>query len=546
MARSMPAPIRGWYVGSPMADAPAGTAFLLENAFPEYDFVRARGGALEFASGMTDPVRALIPFTNGVIAKLFAYAGITIFDATSGGPNPPFAVTGLNGVAEVSYTQYGGTGPQTLVVANGVDPLHFYNGTTWSTTPAWTGDLTTNNEKISFVWQYNHRLYGIAEESMHVYYTAVNAIGGPTTVFPMAPLMRLGGKLVAGGTWTQYTVSGEQYTWFVISSEGEVVVFTGSFPGDDGSTQGGVPGRAWTQQGCYKIGRPLAKNCINTVGGDAAILTEDGIVALSKVMYLDQIALNFTAITQPIAPAFREAVLARAGQPGWQMTLWPGRYMGIICMPQLSGKPNIQFIANARTGFWCRYSGWDARCFAIHGLLEKNLFYGTSDGRIMQAETGGMDDSKAYTATIFYSYNAVGSQDVTATGSLGSQLSGQQQLSASQAISRKLVTMVRTRFQTNMLGLNPAISINTDYDTTVPSLPSPSGTIQAGTNWDTAKWDADSWGGAIFRQTQVWRPVYAMANVVAPIIQVTLKTEATPDVRLTNIDVVFEQGNMFG
>src|SRR5882724_7006339 len=181
-ARSLVAPIRGWYVGSPMADAPLGTAFLLENVFPEYDFVRLRGGAIQFASGMTGIVRSLIPYTNGVIAKLFAYAGNTIYDVTAGGINPPFVVTGLNAVNEVSYVQYSGTGPQTLVVANGADPLQFYNGTAWSIAPAWTGMGAT---QPSFVWQYNHRLYGIADDTLDVYYTAVNAIGGPVTIFPM-------------------------------------------------------------------------------------------------------------------------------------------------------------------------------------------------------------------------------------------------------------------------------------------------------------------------------------------------------------------------
>jgi len=223
------------------------------------------------------------------------------------------------------------------------------------------------------------------------------------------------------------------------------------------------------------------------------------------------------------------------------MTLWPIRYMAILNMPQLT-PPNIQFVANERTGYWCRFSGWDARCFAISGLDFDVLYYGTSDGRVMQAETGGMDDSKAYTATIFYSYSGVGALDVGSIGGVGEQ----QAVSASQAVARKKIMMVRARFQTNIPAVTPTITVNVDYDVSIPGPPGPSGTIPAGGVWDVSKWDVDQWTGPIFTQTQNWVPVYAMASAVAPIVQVTFKSAATPDMRLTNIDVLFEPGNIFG
>ena len=645
-SRALIAPVKGWYVGSPMANAPIGTAFLLENAFPEYDYVRARGGALEWAHGMTTKIVALMPYTNGVVAYLFAYdsAG-KIFDVTVGGAVGAAVVTGLTAAVDVAYCQYSGTGPQTLLVVNGADVIQFFNGATWSTSPAWTfGSATasatitfgsnpltgsvldlngtfvtftnvpatntvpiggtlaetlqnlasflngSNDEQIvkctyvasptvltitfvvagtdgnaftisagtspasggtvshatlqggtvgampapiSFVWEYNSRLYGIGAGTTDVYYPAVNAIGGPTTVFPVAPLLKHGGQLVAGGSWNQLTSNGVLYQWFVVSSEGEVVLFNGGFPGDP----------AWRQAGCYKIGRPLGIHCINTVGGDASIMTEDGIVAMSQVVQIDEAGLFNKALTVPIAPAWKEAVQARTTYKGWQMTLWPIRYMAIVNLPQLT-PPNIQFVANERTGYWCRFTGWDAQSFAVSGLATSNLYFGTSDGRIMKAETGGMDDGKAYTMTVFYSYSGLGSLDVgsISTGALGEQ----QSVSQSQAVARKKITMVRARFQTNIPAVAPTIKIGIDYDTSIPSPPAPSGTIPAGAVWDVAQWDVDQWTGPVFSQSQNWIPTYAMASAVAPIVQVTFKSSATPDVRLTNVDVLFEPGNIFG
>jgi hypothetical protein len=523
-SRSLLAPIKGWHVGSPMAAAPAATAFLLENAFPELDYVRARAGSKTFASGMSGEIQALMPYTDGTTVKLFAFNAGNIYDVTAGGAVGAAAVTGLDPAATMSFVQFSGTGPQTLVCADGVDALQFYNGTAWSTAPAWTGLGTAI---ISFVWEFNHRLYGIADDSTDVWYVAVDAIGGAAQIFPMGPLLRYGGQLIAGGTWTQLTSNGIVYNWFVISSEGEVVIFNGAFPGDS----------AWKQQGCYKVGRPLGPNCIQPVGGDVALLTEDGIVSLSSVQTLDQIALANQAVTLPIGPAFRDAVIARAGFPGWQMILWPLRSMAIVNMPQI-GPPNIQFVANARTGAWCRYSGWDANCFAVHGLSPSNLYYGTSDGRVMQAETGGMDDGLSYTSTIFLSYSDLATLDTSIAGTPTS--------SAGQSVARKHVTMVRARFQTNIAAISPKITINVDFDTTIPTSPSPSGGLVAGALWGTAKWGVDVWPAASFTQSQTWIPVYADASQLAPIIQVSLKTVSTPDVRLTSVDILFEGGNIFG
>jgi len=527
-SRSLGVPVKGWYVGAPMAEAPAGTAFLLENTFPEYDYIRLRGGAVQFATGMSGVVRTLLPYTDGTAGKLFAVNAGNIFDISLGGAVGAPVVTGLNATAIMSYTQYSGTGPQTLVCANGVDPLQFYNGTSWSTAPAWTG---LGPAAISNVWQYNNRLYGIAANSTDVYYVGVNAIGGPVTIFPMGPLLRLGGKLAAGGTWTQLTSNGIQYTWFVISTEGEIIVFTGSFPGD-------TTGDPWRQTGCYKMSRPLGQNCIQAGGGDVAILTEEGIEALSQARSLDEIAIAPRAVSAAIGPAFREAVIARSGLVGWQMIVWPLRYMAIVNMPQI-GPPHTQFISNARTGAWCRYIGWDARCFAIHGLGQSKLYYGTSDGRVMQAEQGGMDDGLSYCGTIFYSYSAVGTLDVGTAGS-GAVVS------AGQSTSRKQVKMIRPRFQTNIQDIIPKITINTDFNTTIPSPPPPSGTIPAGALWGVAKWGVDKWPGPSFFETQHWHETYAMSSVLAPVIQISIKNATTPDLRLTNIDVLFESGNIFG
>jgi hypothetical protein len=118
-SRTIVAPIKGWYVGSPLALAPDQTAVLLENAFPEIDFVRARGGAAEFATGMpAASVNTLMPYRSGGNYKMFASCNGGIYDVSNIGAVGAPLVAGLDPSAPFSYIQAGATGNQTLLAAN--------------------------------------------------------------------------------------------------------------------------------------------------------------------------------------------------------------------------------------------------------------------------------------------------------------------------------------------------------------------------------------------------------------------------------------------
>src|SRR5262245_18536655 len=54
-------------------------------------------------------------------------------------------------------------------------------------------------------------------------------------------------------------------------------------------------------------------------------------------------------------------------------------------------------VLNTGTGAWCRFPGYDATCF-IRRLGD--IFFGTQDGLVMQAERGGKDDGLPYVASL--------------------------------------------------------------------------------------------------------------------------------------------------
>ena len=502
----LPAPTKGWFVGANLADAPEGTAYVLDNAFPQLDYVRMRGGSNAYATGMPSAaVNTLIPYNAASSSKLFACCAGSIYDVSNVGAVGTAAVSGLSSSAVIEYTQFSNAGGSWLMAVNGTDPAQLYSGTTWTTSPAITG-LTLGN--LAFVWPYRNRIYGVVNNSLSYWYLPLNSIGGAATQVDMSGIFKKGGYIVGGSTWAVNANSGLYQLFVVITSEGEVAVYDGLNPADT----------AWTIRGQYAISRPLGRRCILPAGGDIAINTEDGVVPMSKVMSLDQIALANAAVTAPIAPAFRRAVIDRAGISGWQIMTWPLESMAIINLPKTSASDNTQFISNARTGAWARYTGWDANCFAVYN---NKLYYGSSDGRVMQGETGGQDDGKNYTMTVFPSYSPLQNPGI-----------------------RKFVKMVRPRIQ-SAFGIAPQLTIRVDFDTTLPQQPSANVVTSSGAVWDTALWDTAVWPAAISDQS-AWVAAQNFGTVVSPVIQLTLSSSSTPDIRLTATEILYENCNTLG
>ncbi len=642
----MPAPTKGWYVGANIADAPAGTAYILDNAFPQLDYIRMRRGSASWATGMTNATVSTIMTYNGpTSSKMFAVVSGSIYDVSSSGIVGAAAVTGLNSAANLEYVQFQGLSGSYLIAMNGQDGAQVFDGTAWNltysptantsnVTATPTGNTTSTSTTISslssatglvagmlvsgtgiqagttivsvnagaltmvislaatatntatpltcsnativtnissmtgiyagqsftgpgipsgttvisvnalassiiisqaatatasgvtlmfyktppisgltgnplvYPWIFKSRLYAVERDSLNVWYLGVSSIGGAATQFSLSSIFKYGGYIVAGASWAISSNSGLYEVFVAITSEGEVAIYDGGYPGDP----------AWTIKGLYKISKPLGRRCILKAGGDLAIMTEDGIVPMSSVMTLDQIALQNKAVTAPIAPAWRTAVLARQGISGWQIITWPLESMAIVCLPKAAAGDNTQFIANARTGAWARYLGWDANCF---GVYNNQLFYGTSDGRVMQAETGGQDDGANYTWTVFPSYSHLGSK-----------------------AARKLVKMVRPRIQSSF-PITPQVTIKTDYDTTAPANPGANPITATGAVWDTARWNVDVWPADLSDQS-AWRASEGLGMVIAPVVQLTLSTTQTPDIRLTATEILYEGANSLG
>lgn len=650
-AASIPACTKGWYVGANLAEAPPGTAYVLQNAFPQLNYVRMRRGTNVWASGMpSSVVPSLLPFNNGSSSKLFAVCNNAFYDVSSTGSVGAALVTGLSNSTWESM-QFTGTGGQFLVACNGVDNEQVWTGTQWAqNTASFTGSITgttltitavasgsivpgiqlfgtgvtigtklattavnitgsisgttltvtavsggtigvglvlsgstvvsgttitalgtgtggagtytvsisqsvasgplyLNNSGIggtgtyildtsqtvastptmtqnallmtgrtggpfAQIWGYKNRIYGVQSSSMTAWYGPLDSIGGSYTALPLSSIFTRGGYLMCGGTWAIDSTSGIYESCVFISSEGEVAMYAGDYPGASN----------WELKGRYKISKPLGRRCLMKAGGDLAIMTEDGIVPMSQVQTLDEVALQNVAITMPIAPAWRDAVTARAGLTGWQIVVWPLESMAVVNLPKSSADDNTQFVSNARTGAWAQYVGWDAQCFAVYEYgSSTGLFYGTSDGRVMQAEVTGSDNGQSYTMTLFPSYS-----DLDKPG------------------TRKQVKLAHPLVQANF-SANTQLTMKIDFDPSVPAAPGISINVLPGVPvWGASIWGRSYFPAAVIDQSQ-WTAAEAIGTVVSPVVQVsTNNVNITPDYRVNAIGLLFETGTPFG
>ena len=89
----------------------------------------------------------------------------------------------------------------------------------------------------------------------------------------MSSVAQLGGYLVAAGTWTIDAGYGVDDNLVFITSNGEVIVYSGTDPSDI---------TKFALVGVWRIGKPVGKRCLMKYGGDMIILTYNGLYPLDR------------------------------------------------------------------------------------------------------------------------------------------------------------------------------------------------------------------------------------------------------------------------
>ena len=504
----IPAPVKGWIAHGTPVNADPQTALIMENWFPEAQEIVARSGFEAFATNVaTGGVETLLSYRGGSAAKLFACGDGKIIDITSGGGFTG-AAGDVSGLAEDRWysTMFATAAGQFLVCANGGDDVRNYDGSTW-TTPTITG---VTSSTLIYPHAHKFRLWFIQSGSTDLWFLSASSIAGAATKFSIGGLLKKGGNITAIGTWSADAGDGMDDFFVIMTSEGEVIVYQGSDPTDRD---------LWSMVGIYAIGKPIGRRCMERIGGDLALLTEDGIVSAALALKLDRGVISEKSITSPIRDAFNAAVRRGADVYGWQMLVHPVRNMFILNVPGNGSTATCQFVMNTTTGAWCKFAGWDARCWANY---DGGIYFGRANGRVLKADTGARDGTRDIDLAVLPSYNHLGAR-------------GRQ----------KHVKMCQPIYYSDIIDNPPATSIAINYETPTEGNAVVSNTTGFFT-WDVSVWDGpDVWfGGSI---NDAWRGSGNIGYVISPYTTASINNEgATNQYRysLTGWTLVYEVGGV--
>lgn len=493
---SIPAPVRGWNARDSLANMPEDFAVSLDNMFPNLTSCDLRSGYESHSTGNgTGAVETLVEYAGPVTRKLISAAGSVIYDSSAAGGSTSIATGKTN--ARWQTTMMGTSGGNFLFMVNGADAPIYYNGSAF-VTPTLSSVTAAN---IIHVTTHQRRLFFVFKESLTFGYLPVVSVAGTVSTFDLSGLCRKGGYLMAIGSWTRDGGSGPDDLFVAITSEGEVILYSGNDPSTAAN---------WVLSGVFSIGKPIGRRCIEKVGSDLIVTTQDGAISLTTFLPIDQVASTSMAMSTNIQNEFLASARSYGDNFGWQSLHYPQGSYQLFNIPLTTTTAN-QYVINTQTGAWCRFTNQNAACWALYN---GDLYFGAQDGGIIyKADTGLNDNSNNIDWKILPAFSYYGARG-----------------------SQKLFTLCRPHFTaTGSPGF--AIDLNLDFSdrtpTSVPTEPTTTGAL-----WDVARWDTGLWTGTA--QAASWVTVRGLGEAASPAIHGATKSIT---IKFNSYDMVWQQGN---
>ncbi len=574
---SVPAPIGGWNGRDSLAQMAPTDAVQMVNWYPTPTDVTMRKGYTVVSTGITGNVNSLMNYnkTDGTY-NLFAAANTKIYDA-----KPSTAVEVFSGITsnKFQHVNLTNTAGHFLVACNGVDPTMIYDGSVWFyvattstaqtissitksgttatlTTAAPHGLITGNRVTISgatandyngtfvitktgastFTYTmlttpaanatvvgiytvigitgvdsstfigvnlFKNRLFFTQKNTLSCWYLDVNAIGGAANPLYFGGIARNSGYLQAMGTWTIDAGQGaDDYAVFV-TSMGEVIVYNGTDP---------TSATTWALKGVWQLGQTFNRRCFFKWAGDLLLLTQDGLVPLASALQSSRLDPRVN-LTDKIYYPISQAATNYYANFGWQINYFASENMLILSIPTTSGME--QYVMHTITKSWARFTGVEAYCWEVSG--DNDMHFG-GNGYVATFYTSASDNGANITASVQQAYSYFDSP-------------GQ----------NKRFTMIRPILQSD--GGLPSVlcGLSVDFqpidNTGAISFNPSSQTVGV---WNTAKWDANNWGGGLIT-TRIWQGVTGIG--FAGSINLTAVAQGI-ELHWASTDYVFEPGGV--
>ena len=457
------APTSGWNTKDPLDRMDPLFALKMINAYPDDGYVRTRRGyQLHCNTGIAADVNTLVelPLESGT-HKLIACAGGRFVDVTTSNPV-------LLGPTITNSTWQHVLMNNRVLFFNGTDAPQMYDGTTWSQP---TYNPQTHSLTISSLIQgcvYKNRLYVVQKNSPYVWHGQTNQFQGQLKRIDFSYILNRGGTVQYVSSWSRDTGTGLQDYFVLVSSEGEVLLYTGSDPEANISDP-----EVFRIAGRFFLAEPVAGHRgYLGIGSDLLIMHYAGITPVSALLAGANDS-TYATITDNINLTFLKAVEAFGASPGWCAAYHSSGKAIYFNIPI----PNAaqQFILNPTRGAWAQYTGMNAKVWCEHG---NNLAFGSTEGKVYRADVGTTDITLPIKSEVEIAYNYFKDR-----------------------ARIKRFTMLRPHIRSGP-GETFSIAVDVDFQTRgVPYTVSPNETFA---QWNTGLWNNALWAGAKIRGEDVY------------------------------------------
>lgn len=505
---TMPAPIGGWNATNSLATMGPTEAVIIDNWFCLPTELQQRKGYTQWATGLTGSVKSFLTYDSATgTHQFFAVSGsgssYSIYNVSASGSVGTAVVTGLTGGDYKHQLSTTSGGSFTLAV-NGVDNALLYDGTTWHSLTQTSAPYKlqgVDTYKLCNVRLHKRRMWFVERDSLKCWYTDTDAVSGTIHSYDFGPLFARGGKIVNIDTWSLDAGTGMDDYFVVITSSGEIAVFTGTDPADATN---------WSLKGVYYVGSPVGTNNTQKYGGDVLLLNKDGLIPLSQCLMSSRVNTR-VSITSKIQQKITEVTTTYENNYGWQVVLFPPQNMLMVNVPT-STTTSDQYVMNTITGAWSRFTNINATCWIF---INEQLYF-AKDGKVYRFWDGTSDDGSVIITDLLPAFSAFGSQ-----------------------VQIKRFTMHRISMGADVsFAYNSQMALDFDLQN---SPDTPYGSPSTGSAvWDTATWDNATWGGGIY-PFSTWKMLTGMAHYGS----IRLKTSSNvSDIRFYSIDIVYEAGGV--
>lgn len=394
-------PVKGWNTRDPISAMDPDYALECVNFFPAF-------GTVDLRQGQTLQVTAsgnnafFGTFKSGTVDALlvsnFSGGILSIVPGSSPGTSIAGAVTTTG-----FFTYFQQFKDRVFMTTDfGLDHIYTWTGTGTIAASGFTGP-GGDDMLLGPMASYKNRIYfahraafssGIPRNgNLEIWYppgaNGVAAITGALAKFDLSTIFRLGGYISFIGSVTRAKDFSEEELFAIVSSEGEILVYSGDSPDSNN----------WGILGHYFIPKPCSPKSLYYVGSNLVIVTRQGVFGMDAIMAggfggssSDSILNN--SLDDVIKSAFVNAVIAADSAIfGYDDLIWSGIYYPrgnylLINIP-LTNITSEQYVMNTVTGAWCRFTNQNAYSWIVY---QDRLYYcNPNHTKIYRADDGNID-----------------------------------------------------------------------------------------------------------------------------------------------------------